>query len=879
MDKITEILKEMHEMADEPVRMQEGGTVLTPEEYQSRYVDFYAPFTIDVQQAPDPEDEDEDQEPVRPDILTPVGQRGEQVANVFGQIPLYGTGQQFGTEDYNSYIENFDKQQKGDLSGKGFDRYFEQAAGAPGAVASIATGLPISALAYGAGQLARKEHRKNAAAIQEYGGNAGDMFKFNGQTVSRAPGSRFFTGNLSGLSQEDLYRSREIAKGFIPGTMVENMSIRRGAGPQGMPGTSGLGGVTSIEGAMMDAFGTVHTGQRNESGHMMATATQAQRLREQEFRDAAREANIDISGLKGADFVNAAVSFKQHVDGVMKTDPSYGGFFHKTSNLSQAANNSALDRRRSTAIDFLRDKYGITTVADTADQPDEVIVPDVVATEGDDSTPPPQPSGDGGGGPQDPPAGAQSGFGGGSRSSARDDAASDRAGSPRGGRGGGRSSSSSSRGQTRSSYDSFSGFHSGRAMGGRIGMQAGGTAQRPLPEAGFVAGPPENFTERETVADDQNGSVAEGTFVINAAAVEFAGSDDIRKMILDAYSTAREKGLDIGRVDRKLYEGTVDVALSKGEVVVPPELAKIIGYDRLEKINNRGKKEVSRRQEKAGGGFLDGKKFAKGGEAPKTLPKRKPRKGQLADVELRADLEEFIKDDQLARLGWDLYTSGDLKLVGLPVQRGVRAYSAAGIYLPAEGRDTFPVFPSGLGYSAEQESQREKVGGPASLQGTFVEPLFKGVGKVLDPKAPTAMYFAEPFKIHPEDRTTDAPKNDRAQVMITLAHELRHAALNHLVFDYGAPQMTLGGEEALMDHFDEKARRTASKKNALVSAVALTKGRKSRQEAARYSSHNKRQYELYNKLATEVLKERGVPPSAKPEEKGFIERALDKLFN
>ena len=48
--------------------------------------------------------------------------------------------------------------------------------------------------------------------------------------------------------------------------------------------------------------------------------------------------------------------------------------------------------------------------------------------------------------------------------------------------------------------------------------------------------------------------------MINAAAVEYAGSDDIRKMILDAYSKAREKGLDIGRVDRKLYEGTVDVA-------------------------------------------------------------------------------------------------------------------------------------------------------------------------------------------------------------------------------------------------------------------------------------------------------------------------------
>jgi hypothetical protein len=77
---------------------------------------------------------------------------------------------------------------------------------------------------------------------------------------------------------------------------------------------------------------------------------------------------------------------------------------------------------------------------------------------------------------------------------------------------------------------------------------------------------------------------------------------------------AVQKGLDIGRVDRKIYEGTVDVALSKGEVVVPPELAKIIGYDRLRKINNRGKKEVASRQKKAGGGFLTRKKRANGGE-------------------------------------------------------------------------------------------------------------------------------------------------------------------------------------------------------------------------------------------------------------------------
>ncbi len=582
---------------------------LTPEQYQQQFIDYYSFPGIGVEAAPPADTEEEKDEPVRPDILTPVGQRGEQVANVFGQIPLYGTGQQFGTEDYNSYIENFDKQQKSDLSGKSFNRYLEQSASIPGAVASIATGLPISALAYGAGQLARKEHRKNAVAIQEYGGSAGDFFNFNGQTVSRAPGSKFFTGNLSGLSQGDLYRSREIAKGFIPGTMVENMSIQRGAGPQGMPGTSGLGGVTRIEGAMMDAFGTVHTGQRNDSGHMMATATQAQRLREQEFRDMASQANIDISNLKGADFVNAAVSFKQHVDGVMKTDPSYGGFFHKTSNLSQAANNSALDRRRGTAVDFLRDKYGITTTPTTTDDggapppPSPAAPPTTV-------TPTPGDSGDSsdGGGTQYPVNNYAPGTGSsrGSYTAYEPGGESDYSGN----------SYSVSSGPN----DGYGGGSmGGRAMGGRIGMQEGGVAQQPQP-AGFVGGPPENFTDGQTVADDQPMSVPEGTFVINAAAVEFAGSDDIKKMLSDAYGKMQKKVDKTISVAKIPTEDEIDVAVSRGEVIVPPAVAKIIGYDRLEKINNRGKKEVSRRQKKAGGGFLGGKKFADGGDVGEDIP-------------------------------------------------------------------------------------------------------------------------------------------------------------------------------------------------------------------------------------------------------------------
>ena len=582
---------------------------LTPEQYQQQFVDYYSFPGIGVEAAPEVDDEEKEDEPVRPDILTPVGQRDEQVANVFGQIPIVGTGQQISSEDPYEYIRNFDTQEKSDLNGKGFSRYLEQAAGAPGAVATVATGLPISALAYGAGQLARKQHRKNAESIASYGGNAGSMFKFQGQTVSRAPGSKIFTGNLGGLSQSDMYRTDEIRKGFIPGTMVENMSIRRGAGPQGMPGSSGLSGVTSMEGAIMDAFGTVHTGQRDGSGHMMVSASQAQALREKEFRSMARQAGVDISGLKGADFVNAAVAYKQHVDGVMKTDPSYGGFFHKTSKLSPSQNASALDRRRGTAVDFLKEKYGITTTPTTTDGGGAPPPPPPAAP------PPPSPPSDSGSDDNQPPP---------SYSPVDRPSYTDDSGYQTDPGGGGSYSENSYSVNDPGPSDGYSGtsggFAGARAMGGRVGMQAGGAAQRPLPEAGFVAGPPENFTERETIADDQNGSVAEGTFVINAAAVEFAGSDDIRKMILDAYSTAREKGLDIGRVDRKLYEGTVDVALSKGEVVVPPELAKIIGYDRLEKINNRGKKEVSRRQKAAEGGFLGAGGYAEGGDVGEDIP-------------------------------------------------------------------------------------------------------------------------------------------------------------------------------------------------------------------------------------------------------------------
>lgn len=167
--------------------------------------------------------------------------------------------------------------------------------------------------------------------------------------------------------------------------------------------------------------------------------------------------------------------------------------------------------------------------------------------------------------------------------------------------------------------------YGGTRYGGKIGMQMGGDPaqqQTPTGEMGFVGGSPDQFTEQQTIADDIPKTVPEGAFVINAPAVEFAGKEDIKQMLIEAYEIVAQKDIDAG-VDKSPTatkipsKEQVDIMISRGEVIVPPEIAKVIGYDRLEKINNRGKKEVARRQEEsqkeekpqaktvAEGGFID----------------------------------------------------------------------------------------------------------------------------------------------------------------------------------------------------------------------------------------------------------------------------------
>ena len=135
------------------------------------------------------------------------------------------------------------------------------------------------------------------------------------------------------------------------------------------------------------------------------------------------------------------------------------------------------------------------------------------------------------------------------------------------------------------------------ARGGKVGYALGtpsGGAQQP---SGFIDAPPSQVADGQKVADNRDMEVKEGTYVLNAAAVEFAGEQDIRKMIMDAQKEAIRRGLSTEDFER--HSDLIDIAVSSGEVTIAPHLVKIIGEDRLEKINNRGLRKTEERIQRA----------------------------------------------------------------------------------------------------------------------------------------------------------------------------------------------------------------------------------------------------------------------------------------
>ena len=79
----------------------------------------------------------------------------------------------------------------------------------------------------------------------------------------------------------------------------------------------------------------------------------------------------------------------------------------------------------------------------------------------------------------------------------------------------------------------------------------------------------------------------EGTFVLNAAAVEYHGTKHINDLIKGSIRNLVKKGVQITGEDLN-PDDDVPVAISNGEYIIPPEVARDVGIKKLEDMNERG---------------------------------------------------------------------------------------------------------------------------------------------------------------------------------------------------------------------------------------------------------------------------------------------------
>ncbi len=147
---------------------------------------------------------------------------------------------------------------------------------------------------------------------------------------------------------------------------------------------------------------------------------------------------------------------------------------------------------------------------------------------------------------------------------------------------------------------------SGMQYGGQVQeMQAGGplmppstlvsSAQAAVPVPQEVVDPSATIDETGAAVDTVSKTLREGDFVLNSTSIEIAGEADIRQMFNDAIEVAAQTG-KIRMPEGASNNDLVDVLLGDGEIVIPRELVGIIGLDRLEKINNRGKALMQQRE-------------------------------------------------------------------------------------------------------------------------------------------------------------------------------------------------------------------------------------------------------------------------------------------
>ncbi|MEK9986456.1 MAG: hypothetical protein VW879_17095 [Opitutae bacterium] len=459
---------------------------------------------------------------------------------------------------------------------------------------------PLSGLGVIGGAANMAIQKQNAAIFKATG--AGFFGEFKGMMVSRKPGSFQYSGNLSGISQEQMKNLEAVQKGFIPGTMTaetyEDGKWSNVGGAQDIVRTNdvfGLGGTYNAAGNWVDLSGQGYASntQANLEGYAQAVNNSyfggTANVTAEDIKNAQAQVQTQFSFLTGTTVKEGTLSFQEimqdTIDDKLGMDSLTGDedrTFAEQRAIDKMAETGQVPADLQSYIEqsVARQKAAYEKEQKEKEQKEKErkekerqaaiekakaeqakALADLQKQKGYD----------------DKASEAQRDF--------------DRyGGGPDGNYGAGGED------RTQDTGGSSPGDKSKWASGGRVGMQVGG-------EAGFAERPEfvggnQSQPDKVSVADDQPRDVPEGTFVINAAAADFAGRDDIEKMIRKAYKK-------VGDIGQSGVSQEVQIAVSKGEVIIPPHIAKIIGYDRLNKINNRGKKEISRRQQASKGGFIN----------------------------------------------------------------------------------------------------------------------------------------------------------------------------------------------------------------------------------------------------------------------------------
>jgi len=599
-------------------------TVISTGEYFSGPVDFYSQtLGTGIQSTVGDEDEsEEDQtEDTSPNLFEPIGgDGGDQYQSALqhtlgsGLQPTYDVTS-YGVNDLKvdqmSFSPDLTKSAFEDIvtntftglkNTTGFGKFTEtpmamgplgkpRAVGLPGAVSAglaLTPAAPFAPMAAFFGAMSMAQQARTAAEIKASGGIAGSFMDVNGMMVSRSPGSLTYNGNLQGLSSEQMASLDAVKRGFVPGTLKAEVfdkktnSWLQATGVKSMMSSDDMmsvgGTYDPTTGKFVDSLGQTSAMGTKKAAQTLANTFNNKLGSTMSWQDAnAIRSTIETdifgnvkSGSKTFEqaYKDAAIASASANTGLSASqlENVYDGSDFVVSGRGRGVNSKGY----STFSDFRGSSEEEDDAPDTGSStPSANATYDASAISGTPSAP-----------DEDPFVGYEYGDNNNDGGGQSDGSAA--------------SSDSSGQGQDSSAAD----VGDDAAMGGRIGYAPGGEAgfaQRPE----FVGG---NQTQPDgvSVADDQPRDVQEGTFVINAAAADFAGRGDIEKMLRDAYKK-------VGDTGQSGVTQEVAINVSKGEVMIPPHIAKEIGYDKLNKINNRGKKEIARRQktaQAASGGFI-----------------------------------------------------------------------------------------------------------------------------------------------------------------------------------------------------------------------------------------------------------------------------------